>query len=254
MDDVFLALRKVNENVPMPLYYQISESLGNLIEKKKVKSGTKLPSEESLAQYFGASRPTVSKAIDLLVKKSLVYRDRRKGAFVQDTKIRLPLVREPVSFGESLRKAGVDFHTEVVELKKIRANEAIAEWLDLTTRSPLVYLKRLRYIHNEPFLLTKSYLSHESFSNLLTADFAKHSLFSILEQEYHTVVVKTERYTRITRASADEAHLLRMPIGDPLLQMEGVAFSRQDKKIEYFNVKVKGDRIVFFTTVYADKV
>ena len=51
-----------------------------------------------------------------------------------------------------------------------------------------------------------------------------------------------------------EAHFLKMPIGDPLLQMEGVAFSRQDKRIEYFDIKVKADKIIFFTTLYSDKV
>ena len=49
------------------------------------------------------------------------------------------------------KDAGVDFRTLVVDLKKIKASRGIADWLDLTTRSPLVYLKRLRYIENEPF-------------------------------------------------------------------------------------------------------
>ncbi len=254
MENVFRELEEINHSASVPLYYQISESLRKLIEKRKVKSGTKLPSQESLAQYFGASRPTVSKAMDLLVKKWLVYKDKKKGSFVQDRRIQLPLVQEPISFGEALKKAGVDFRTAVVELKKIKASKEIAAWLDLTAISPLVYLKRLRYIENEPFLLSRSYLSHDRFSGLLEVDFTGDSLFYTLQQKYHTSVAKIERYTKITRASADESNLLKMPVGDPLLQMEGVAFSPQDKKIEYFNVKVKGDRIVFFTTAYADKV
>lgn len=253
MEDVFLKLERVNESALIPLYYQVSESIHKLIEGEKIRPGTKLPSEESLAQYFGVSRPTISNAIDLLIKRSLVYRDKRKGTFVQDKKIQLPLVQEPISFGESLKKAGVNFYTEVLELKKIKTNESIADWLDLKTNSALIYLKRLRYIDNEPFLLTKSYLSYDLFPDLLKLDFTKFSLFSTLAQKYDTTVKKAERYTKITRATEDEAHFLKMPIGDPLLQMEGVAFSPQDKRIEYFDVKVKGDKIVFFATLYSDK-
>ena len=254
MENLFRELEGVNHSDPVPLYYQIAEALRRLIEKKKIESGAKLPSEEFLAQYFGASRPTVSKAIDLLVKEWLVYRDKRKGTFVQDRKIQLPLVQEPISFGGALKDAGVDFGTTVVELKKIKAGRDIADWLDLTARSPLVYLKRLRHIKNEPFLLSRSYLVYDRFPGLLEVDFTGNSLFSTLEQEYHTSVAKIERYTKITRASADESNLLKVSVGDPLLQMEGVAFSEQGEKIEHFNVKVKGDRIVFFTTTYADKV
>jgi len=254
MKNLLFKLEKVNEAIPTPFYYQIAESLQKLIEEK-IKPGAKLPSEESLAQYFGVSRPTISKAIDLLIKKSLVYRDRGKGTFVRDRKIELPLVQEPISFGEALKKAGVDFNTEVLELKKIKANESIAEWLDLTTGSELIYLKRLRYMdNNEPFLFIKSYLPYDLFPGLLEIDFTKLSLFSILNQKYHTSVTKIERYMKVIRAFEDEARFLKMSLGAPLLQMEGVAFSSQDRKIEYFDTKIKGDKIVFFTTLYSDKV
>lgn len=87
MENLFLKLHKVNKAAPTPLYYQVTESLQKLMEEQKIKPETKLPSEESLARYFGVSRPTISNAIDLLIKKSLVYRDRGKGTFVQDKKI-----------------------------------------------------------------------------------------------------------------------------------------------------------------------
>jgi GntR family transcriptional regulator len=253
MENSFLKLEKVNEVSPTPLYYQVAESIQKLIEEEKIEPGTKLPSEESLARYFGVSRPTISNAIDLLIKKSLVYRDRGKGTFVQDKKIQLPLLQEPISFGEALKKAGVSFYTEVLELKKIKANKSIAEGLDLRTGSALVYLKRLRYINNEPFLLTKSYLPSDLFPGLLEIDFTKFSLFSILNQKYHTSAMKVERYMKIIRASEDEARFLKMPIGDPLLQMEGIAFSSQDRKIECFDIKIKSEKIVFFTTLHSDK-
>jgi GntR family transcriptional regulator len=254
MEDFFLKLEKVNEAAPTPLYYQVAESIQKLIGEEKIKPESKLPSEESLARYFEVSRPTISNAVDLLIKKSLVYRDRGKGTFVRDKKIQLPLVQEPISFGEALKKAGVDFYTEVLELKKIKTNKSIAEWLDLKTGSVLVYLKRLRYMNNEPFLLTKSYLPYDLFPSLLEIDFSRFSLFSVLNQKYHTSAIKVERYMKIIRASEDEARFLKMPIGDSLLQMEGIAFSSQDRKIEYFDIKVKGEKIVFFTTLHRGKV
>lgn len=254
MYNLLRKLGKVNETAPVPLYYQVAELLEKLMEQEKVKPGTKLPSEESLAQHFGVSRPTISNAIDLLIKKSLVWRDRTKGTFVQDRKIKLPLLQEPISFGEALRKAGVNFSTEVLELKKIKANKSLAQWLDLETGNAVIYLKRLRHMDDESFLLIKSYLPYDLFPHLLEIDFTRFSLFSILSQKYRTSVAKVERYMKIVRASEDEARFLRMPIGDPLLHLEGVAFSSQDRKVEYFDTRIKGDKIIFFTTLYRDKV
>lgn len=254
MQNFLAKLEKINKASSTPLYHQISTSLEKMIEGEKIEPGTKLPSEESLARYFGVNRITLGNAIDLLAKKSLVYKERGKGTFICERKVQLALVREPISFGQALKKAGVDFYTKILELKKIKANPSIAGWLDLKRGSEVIYLKRIRYMHEKPLLLTISHLPYGLFPGLLKEDLDKSSLFSLLSKKYNASVVKAERYMKIVRASEEEAQSLKIPVGDPLLQMEGIAFSSQNRKIEHFNVLVRAERIVFFTTLYEDGI
>ena len=253
MEKLLFGLKKVNRSGPLPYYYQVAQSLQEFIEKK-LKPKTKLPSEEYLAGYFQLTRPTIHKAMDLLVKKSLVQRNRGKGTFVAGKTVELPLIYEPISFGEALRKSGINSSVEVLELRKIKAKEPVSRWLSVEMGTALVYLERLRHIDNEPFLLVKSYLPYDPFPDVLRTDFTRQSLFSTLSRKYHTDVTKIDRYMRIVKASEDEAGSLKTSIGDGLLQMEGVAFSQQGKKVEYFDIKMKGDKIVFFTTLHSRRV
>jgi len=246
-----LELQKVDETKPVPLYYQVTELLEELIKEGKIKPGTKLPPEESLAAHFGVSRPTINKALGLLIRKSLVYRDRGKGTFVSEKKeVKLTLIRELVSFGEALEKEGVSFNTEVLALRKIQANKLIAEKLGTQERENVVYLKRLRNVDNEPLLIVESYLPYNLFPGLLEKDFSKDFLYQLLEEKYHTRVVRADRSVRAVKALEKDAYILKVPVGDPLIKMNGVALSPNNTKVEYFDLRMRGDRGVLYTTLY----
>lgn len=240
---------KLNKNGFTSLYIQISNSLENLIKKEQLKSDTKLPSEELLAKYYKVSRPSINKAFEVLIKKSLAYRKRGKGTFVLNKKIQLPLLQEYISFGEALKKAKVNFYTEVLASKIILSDYVISKSLNIEKRTKLIFIKRLRYLDGQPFLLTISYLPKDYFPGLENENFKENSLFSILEKKYLISIKKSIRYMKVIKASEKDAFFLDMPIGDPLLHLEGVVFSSENKKIEHFDIKLKGNMITFYTTL-----
>ncbi len=65
-------------------YLQVYEQLKKEIEDKKYSPGDKLPSETSLTQAFRVSRPTVTKALEMLQKNNLIVRKPKTGSFVLD--------------------------------------------------------------------------------------------------------------------------------------------------------------------------
>ena len=65
-----------------PLHRSIATAIAKEIESQGRRSHTKLPSELSLATQFGVSRGTVTKALDSLVVRGLVYRRKPQGTFV----------------------------------------------------------------------------------------------------------------------------------------------------------------------------
>ena len=246
-------LQKADKNKIIPLYYQVSQILEEMIKKGGIKPGEKLPPEEILADQFEVSRPTINKAISLLVRKSLVSQERGRGTFVREKEVKLTLMQELASFGEAFKRQNIRFHTEVLALRKEEANKDIADRLEMKEGDIVVYLKRLRYIEKEPILLSESYLPHDLFPGLENEDFTKNSLYSLLEKKYNVPVIKTERCVRAVKALDEEAHFFRIPIGEPVIQLEGVAFSPKNLKVEYFNTRLRGDKAILCTTLYRKK-
>lgn len=243
-------LQKVDKNKIIPLYYQVSQILEEIIKKGEVKPGEKLPPEEVLADELEVSRPTINKAISLLVRKSLVFQERGKGTFIRGKEVKLTLMQELTSFGEVFKRQNIRFHTEVLALRKEEAKKDIANRLEMKEGDIVVYLKRLRYVEKEPILLSESYLPYDLFPGLENKDFTKNSLYSLLEKKYNVPVIKTERCVRAVKALDEEAHFFRIPIGEPVIQLEGVAFSTKNLKVEYFNTRLRGDKAVLCTTLY----
>lgn len=248
-----LEFQKADKNKIIPLYYQVSQILEEMITKGGIKPGEKLPPEEILADQFEVSRPTINKAISLLVTKSLVFQERGKGTFVRTREVKLTLMQELASFGEAFKREKIRFHTEVLALRKEEASKDIADRLEIKEGDIVVYLKRLRYVEKEPILLSESYLLPDLFPGVENEDFTKNSLYSLLEKKYKIPVIKTERCVRAIKALDEEAHFFRIPIGEPVIRLEGVAFSTGNLKVEYFNTRLRGDRAVLCTTLYRKK-
>jgi GntR family transcriptional regulator len=240
---------KVDKNRVLPLYYQVSEFIEDLIKKGDILPGERMLSEEVLAERFGVSRPTINKAIAILLRKSVLTRERGKGTSVHSGEVRLTFMQELASFHESLQKDKVHFRTVVLAMERQRANKDVAGRLGVKEGSAIHYLKRLRYVQDEALIISESYLPYSMFPDLEKQDFTRHSLYGVLESEYRVPVVKTERSARAVKALDQEALLFRIALGEPLIQLEGVAFSRRDLKVEYFNTKIRGDRGVLSTTL-----
>ena len=44
-------MQEINKNSPLPLYYQLKESILNAVKNKEFEVGERLPSERELAEY-----------------------------------------------------------------------------------------------------------------------------------------------------------------------------------------------------------
>ena len=92
--------------------------------------GTKLPGERLLAEDFGVCRMTMRRAIEDLLLDGRLERHARSGTYV-----RRPIISSEMrlkSFTEELKSRGMVPSTEVISLKKIKANKEIAKHLGIT--------------------------------------------------------------------------------------------------------------------------
>lgn len=76
-------LKQINTAIPLPKYYQISESIKANITGNKYKVGEKLPTCRALSEYFDTTLVTVSNAIKLLESEGYIHTIQGKGMFVK---------------------------------------------------------------------------------------------------------------------------------------------------------------------------
>lgn len=67
-----------------PMYKKIETYIIDQIRSGNWKPGSRIPSENELAEQFSVSRITVKNALTALVDKEVVYRLQGKGTFVND--------------------------------------------------------------------------------------------------------------------------------------------------------------------------
>ncbi|MFA6103004.1 MAG: GntR family transcriptional regulator [Victivallaceae bacterium] len=79
-------LKKIDGSVPMPKYYQISESLKAQIVNGKLRPGDKIPSSRELSGYFNTTQVTVLNALRYLETAGYIYKTQGKGVFVCEQK------------------------------------------------------------------------------------------------------------------------------------------------------------------------
>jgi DNA-binding GntR family transcriptional regulator len=70
---------------PEPLYEQIAAILAARIADGAYPPRRRVPSEATICEEFGVSRPTARAAVQLLVSRGLVVTVRGKGSFVVDS-------------------------------------------------------------------------------------------------------------------------------------------------------------------------
>jgi GntR family transcriptional regulator len=148
----------LERNSPVPLYYQLAQSIENAINAGELAPGDRLENELSLTTRLGLSRPTARQAIQELVKKGLLVRKRGVGTQV----VRSQFSRDErlTSLNEDLVKAGRSPTTQLLAYSVGPLDPEVAEALDAAdiTQSDFVRIRRLRLADDIPLAILTNHL------------------------------------------------------------------------------------------------
>ena len=241
------ALRtKIDRRSPIPYYVQLKHALTEGIESGHWKPGDKIPSEFELCQMFGVSRTVVRQALGEMSYEGLVAREKGRGTFVVEPKIRSrSLVHSLVGFYEDMAERGYSPVTKVLEQAIEPASPKQASALELEPMTPVIKLVRLRFVQEEPIVLVSSYLPYALCPKLVKADLSHQSLYAFLLQEYGLSVARGRRMIEAVLATDREANLLQIEKGAPLLRLDSVSYLEDGTPLEYFNGVFRSDRSQF---------
>jgi len=97
--DRFVPNDKLDRDLPIALYYQVSERLRQEIRQRDLRPGDLLSTEEELQKRFQVSRATVRRALEELADEGLLTRITGKGTYVAEPRltVQLPMLLVKVS-------------------------------------------------------------------------------------------------------------------------------------------------------------
>ncbi len=233
----------INKNSPVPLYYQLEEYIKGLIEKGELQPGETLPPEREYAQKYKISRMTVRQAINQLVNEGYLYRQKGKGTFVSERKIEQPL-QGLTSFTEEMKARGLVPGSQLVHFEIIPAPSPIAEQLTIAENTPIYDIKRIRLADGVPMALETNYISAHLAKNL-TEQIANESLYDYIEGQLKVRIDSATQVIESSIASKDEAALLNIAEGAPVMLIQRKTFQKEGTPIELVKSIYRADRYKF---------
>jgi GntR family transcriptional regulator len=221
-----------------PQYRQIERSLRERIAT--LGPGERMPSDAELCVEFGVSRMTARNAMQLLAEDGLIRREPGRGSFVTTPPAHRRTNRL-MTFTQEMTRAGRIPSSQVLT-RVVRASSAEeAATLGIPVREPIVHLRRLRRADGEPIALESTVLVHGCADAVLGADLANGSLHEALALAGFLLRRGTGTISA-HGATAEDARLLAVRAGDPLLVERRVIVDGRGRRVEATESRYSGAR------------
>jgi GntR family transcriptional regulator len=212
------------------VYKQIADVLRAAITSGELGPGAQLPSEQELVEAHGVARGTARQAIMLLRGEGLVDVERGRGSFVRDLAPEQErLVRQQ---WDKEHPHEPTLKVETLELGKTRASAEVVELLGLGAGAD-VLVRRWRYMASFMVLeMATSYVPWDvaQAAQLLQTETGRR-VYAGLEHSGHRVARFTEEVQARMPTEA-EARTLKIGPGVPVMSVQRVAYTEDDRPIE----------------------
>jgi GntR family transcriptional regulator len=223
-----------------PVYEQIAAAVRAQIDAGELKPHAPAPSERSLGDRFGVSRMTARAAIQALEEERYVYRDGRRGTFVSEPRLELPIG----SFTVDVARTGHQPRAELLVAERRTPSARTRSALRLGAREKVNYIQRLRFAGDEPIAIENTSIPQRLCPDLLDQDL-RHSLWLLLEQRYGITVARAEAVIQAATPSPEEAQLLRTEPTTPLILIDRTVVDATGHPIEFARDLYRSDRASF---------
>jgi GntR family transcriptional regulator len=202
-----------------PKYLAVREALRRRVSALPERA--LLPPEPVLCAEYGVSRITLRRAVDGLVADGHLVREQGRGTYVSRPAIRHEyresFVHRIAGFGSVMAESGAQVGVTVLTQRIVPAPAWVAEQLGLEVATDVVELVRLRSVDGAPNHVAHSFLPAEAYPRVAEQDFSEGSLYEYLRHEYSADLAHARIVVDVGTAAADEAELLRVVAGSPLL-------------------------------------
>ena len=221
----------------LPPYRELEQALRLRIAA--LRPGARVPSDTELSAEFGVSRMTARNAMQRLVDDGLVAREPGRGSFVAEPPTHRHANRLMTFTQEMLRTGRRPTSRVLIRVIRPSTDREAAD-LGIGMRQPVVHIRRVRMADGQPIALESTVLVRSAADAVVGADLAEGSLHEALRA---AGIMPRRGVATISAASAtaDDAHLLGLRPGAPLLVERRVILDGHGRRIEATESRYRAD-------------
>jgi GntR family transcriptional regulator len=225
----------------------------DLINSGTLRPGDRLGTERELAARLSVSRSTLRQVLAVLAEGGVVRRvpGRAGGTFVAHAKVDRDL-SVIVGLPEYLRRQGFVAGTQVLSATMSGADDIAAHNLAVPTGSLLIDIARIRLADGIPISLERVQLPAEIFPGLLELPLGG-SIYDLLDSHYGIKPDEVVEHLEVAQASSDEAALLAVNAGAPLLAITRISATSAGVPFEFSHDLFRADRTCVTFRTRADR-
>jgi GntR family transcriptional regulator len=223
------------------LYRKVAEDIKAAIAAGTYPANTKLPSESELAERYSVSRGTIRQAFAAL-RADGVIASRRGARRVVIGAARVQSFGELLSFSRWARAIGEVPGGRVVTLERRLATEA--DRLALPAGFHVWSLVRVRLLSGRPVMVERAAYPDQVGTLVAEMDLTVDSITERLEA-FGVVFTDAEHVIDAVPASAEDARLLGVRAGVPLLRERRFTTDRSGQPVEWSDDRYVGSLTAF---------
>ena len=220
---------------PVPAYVQLEQDLRRHIQSGAQAHGCRLPPEQTLARLYGVSRVTLRQALQRLADAGLVSRRHGVGTIITPIPEVTLNLKPMESVTTQLRQGGYSTQVKILEQAvHIPPKETLIA-LQLAPSEPAVLVRRVLCAEGSPVSMISSWLPQRLFPGLEKMEFSTvdDSLWTALGVTYNRAPARGKNVLEIISSTAQEAEMLHVGFGVPLIKLVCVVYDAADQPIEH---------------------
>ncbi|MFC0273366.1 GntR family transcriptional regulator [Metabacillus herbersteinensis] len=225
-------------------YQQIAIEIEKYIEDHALQQGDKLPVLETLMTQFQVSKSTITKSLDMLEKKGVVFQVRGSGIFVRRHKRRGYI---SLLSNQGFKKDLEDFNitSKVIELEVRKPTQEAAYNLNIELDADVYYVKRVRYINGQTLCLEESFYN-KSIITYLNNEIVSESIFHYIREGLGIKVGFSDKYLHVDKLKEEEAKYLGLKKGEPGLYDETIFHLTNGQPFDFSKITYNYEQSQFF--------
>lgn len=225
-------------------YEEIAQDLERAITDGEFKAYEQLPTVVELCDKYDVSKSTITQVIDELSNRGLITRRRGSGMFVKSFSTESDNYWQNynriINYKEDPNEE-LEVKIDLDDLSVIRPPAEVSHMLDMDVHAFAYMINRTLRTSSGPFAVEYVYLPINLVPGFKYQD-ATGSIIKFASEQLGLKVSSVHKSVRAVMPTTEERARLQLSFGQPLLEMERVAFLADGRPYEYVLTHYRGDK------------